>query len=212
MGLLITLSRLLERRLGNAGLVVVAVVILFLSITGAVSQSDANRSASGPASTVTSGVKASTSTTARLTTSTTVGARNGLDGYSAVSFTVTPAGDTGKKFCGLLAASPSQQATGLMNRSDLGGYDGMLFPFGNDTTASFYMANVPVALSVAWFDKDGKFVSSADMDPCKTTAANCPLYSASSPYRLAIETLKGGLGSLGITSGSTISVGSAGPC
>lgn len=95
-----------------------------------------------------------------------------------------------------------------MGRRDLAGYDAMVFPFLTDTTAQFYMRNVPVGLSIAWFTADGRFVSSTDMAPCPDQDG-CPLYGAAGAYRFAIEVLQGGLGRLGIGDGSVLNVGGA---
>ena len=111
--------------------------------------------------------------------------------------------------CALLAQSALQQEQGLMNQSNLRGYDGMLFVFPADTTVSFYMKDTPLPLSIAWFDTAGRFVSSTDMEPC-LDKPDCPTYSAAAPYRYALEVPKGGLGALSIGDGSVISVG--GPC
>ncbi|MGH9282968.1 MAG: DUF192 domain-containing protein, partial [Acidimicrobiales bacterium] len=113
-------------------------------------------------------------------------------------------------YCALLAADDTQRAKGLMGRRDLAGFDGMLFRFDQDHNGTFFMRDVPVALSIAWFDGSGAFVSATDMEPCPDDAAECPQYSAARPYRWAIETLKGGLDPLDIGPGSTIDVG--GPC
>lgn len=126
-----------------------------------------------------------------------------------MAFSVTPAGGgPAARFCALLAETAAQQARGLMGRRDLAGYDAMVFPFPDDTTAQFYMRNVPVTLSIAWFAADGRYVSSTDMAPC-ADQDGCPLYSAAGPYRYALEVLGGGLGALGIGDGATLSVGGA---
>ena len=96
-----------------------------------------------------------------------------------------------------------------MGRRDLAGYDAMVFRFAADTTSEFYMRNVPVSLSIAWFAADGRYVSSTDMAPCPDMPG-CPTYGASGPYRYALEVLQGGLGALGIGDGSVLSV--AGAC
>ncbi len=111
--------------------------------------------------------------------------------------------------CALLAQTAEQQGRGLMNQRSLSGYDGMLFLFATDTTAQFYMKDTPLPLSIAWFDSGGRFVSSADMEPC-LDRPQCPTYGASAPYRYALEVPKGGLTTLGVANGTVISVG--GPC
>lgn len=107
--------------------------------------------------------------------------------------------------CALLADTEADRQKGLMGRSDLGGYDAMIFGFDADTTATFFMRNVPVPLSIAWFDASGRFVSSADMEPCPNQDG-CPQYSAVGPYRFALEVQKGGLGRLGAGPGSMLSI------
>ena len=136
----------------------------------------------------------------------------GIPGFGEVAFRVAAAGGgppTSAEFCALLAADDVQRAKGLMGRRDLAGFDAMVFRFDQDHTGTFFMRNVPVALSIAWFDSGGAFVSATDMPPCPDQDG-CPQYAAAGPYRLAVETLKGGLEPLGIGPGSRIDVGS--PC
>jgi len=111
--------------------------------------------------------------------------------------------------CALLAETPAQQELGLMNRTDVGGYDGMLFRFSTDFTGSFYMKDTPLPLSIAFFDATGRFVSTADMTPC-IHQADCPLYNAAGAYRYALEVPQGALPRLGIGPGTRLVT--AGPC
>jgi len=111
--------------------------------------------------------------------------------------------------CALLAETGDQQARGLMNRTDLAGYDGMLFKFASDTTSSFYMKDTPLPLSIAFFDASGAFVSTADMAPC-IHMPSCPTYGAARPYRWALEVPQGALPRLAIGPGTRLVAG--GPC
>jgi uncharacterized membrane protein (UPF0127 family) len=111
--------------------------------------------------------------------------------------------------CALLAETGAQQSLGLMNRTDLAGYDGMLFKFASDTTSSFYMKDTPLPLSIAFFDASGAFVSTADMAPC-IHMASCPTYGAARPYRWALEVPQGALPRLAIGPGTRLVA--AGPC
>jgi uncharacterized membrane protein (UPF0127 family) len=111
--------------------------------------------------------------------------------------------------CALLAETAAQQELGLMNRTDVGGYDGMLFRFPTDTTVAFYMKDTPLPLSIAFFDGSGQFVSTADMAPC-IHQATCPTYGAARPYRWALEVPQGALPRLGIAPGTRLVAG--GPC
>lgn len=134
----------------------------------------------------------------------------GIAGFGEVAFHVSPGGANGSatRFCALLAESEQQRAQGLMGRKDLAGFDAMVFRFDTDSTGGFFMRDVPVALSIAWFDVGGRFVSSAEMSSCPDQDG-CPTYTPPGPYRVAVEVLKGGLGRLRIGAGSTIAVGGA---
>ncbi len=105
--------------------------------------------------------------------------------------------------CALLAETAEQQARGLMNRTDLGGYDAMLFRFSDDTTTSFWMKDTPLPLSIAFFDSTGGFVSTVDMTPC-IHQPTCPTYGAAGPYRYALEVPQGALPRLGIGPGTRL--------
>ena len=110
--------------------------------------------------------------------------------------------------CALLAETWAQQGLGLMNRTDLGGYDGMLFKFASDTNGSFYMKDTPLPLSIAFFDATGDFVSTTDMAPC-IHQPSCPTYSAARPYRWALEVPQGALPRLAIGPGTRLVTGGA---
>ncbi|HEX2062946.1 MAG TPA: DUF192 domain-containing protein, partial [Acidimicrobiales bacterium] len=116
------------------------------------------------------------------------------------------AAPTSAERCALLAESREQLARGLMGRRDLAGYDGMVFRFAGEHEGAFYMRNVPIPLSIAWFDAEGRFVSAADMAPCEDREG-CPRYFAAAPYRYAIEVPAGGLDRLGIGPGSVLELG-----
>lgn len=105
--------------------------------------------------------------------------------------------------CSLLAETPAQQARGLMTRRDLGGYASMVFRYTADVNALFYNRNVPMALTVAWFDGEGRWLGSKDLEPC-ADVEGCPTIAAPAPFRYAIEVEKGGLGRLGLGPGSQI--------
>ncbi len=111
--------------------------------------------------------------------------------------------------CALLAETAAQRQRGLMERTDLGGYDGMLFVFESDVEGGFWMKDTPMPLSIAWFDSAGRLVSTADMEPC-LGRSSCPSYAPSGPYRYALEVPQGGLAALGVGPGAVLSVG--GPC
>jgi uncharacterized membrane protein (UPF0127 family) len=85
----------------------------------------------------------------------------------------------------------------------LGGYDGMLFHYHDDTTENFWMRNTPMPLSIAYVSHDGAIVSTADMAPCGDRD-DCPNYPPAGPYRFSIEVPQGRLPALGIVDGATV--------
>jgi uncharacterized membrane protein (UPF0127 family) len=132
-----------------------------------------------------------------------------VPGFDEVAFEVSGGGPTSAgvtRHCALLASTTPQRDQGLMFRHDLAGYDGVIFKWTAPTTEQFWMKNTLLALSIAWFDQSGRFISSADMAPCPKDA-NCPLYGAAGPYTTAIEVMKGHLAGLGIGPSSSIAMG-----
>jgi len=133
----------------------------------------------------------------------------GIPGFGETAIQVVPAGGgTAGQYCALLASTEEQRAKGLMGRRDLAGFDAMVFVFDADSEGGFFMRNVPVGLSIAWFGADGRFVSATDMASCPDRD-DCPTYPPARPYRQAIEVLQGDLAKLGIGEGSVLTVGGA---
>ena len=132
------------------------------------------------------------------------------EGFTAVTLRVTGADGTVHESCVLLADDDAKRARGLMDVDNLGGYDGMIFRFDSPIEAMFYMYRTRLPLSIAFFDRDGRYVSASDMPPCTATRArDCPVYGAARPYTDALEVPQGGLGALGVAAGSRIDVGGA---
>lgn len=77
------------------------------------------------------------------------------------------------------------------------GIDGMIFVYGEASTATFHMLNTPIALDVWWFDEDGYLLGSAGMEPC--AAEPCTDYRSPGAVMWVLETPLGeyefGLGS-----------------
>jgi uncharacterized membrane protein (UPF0127 family) len=112
------------------------------------------------------------------------------------------------EWCLLLAATGEDRSRGLMDAPDagLGGYDGMLFAWDDDTTGRFHMLDTEVPLSIAWFDDEGAFVSATDMDPCPPDVRPCPTFGAEGPYRYALEVARGGFGGAAVGPGWRLDV------
>ena len=129
-----------------------------------------------------------------------------LDGFGEVAIAITNPDGSVKGWCVLLAETEEQRQQGLMEVTDFGGYEGMLFVWNVDSASSFYMRNTPTPLSIAWVDAEGELVSTVDMEPC-ADVDTCPLYASEGNYRFALEVPKGKLGSVGLTEGATMRVG-----
>lgn len=130
------------------------------------------------------------------------GGRRPFGGFGEVAFRFAP----GRPGCALLATSPPQWARGLMGRRDLGGYDAMVFDFGEEVTAPFWMRRTPLALTVGFFAADGRFLGARDMAPCGDRP-DCPRYDPPAPYRYAVEVPRGGLRRLGVGAGTRLVLG-----
>jgi uncharacterized membrane protein (UPF0127 family) len=129
-----------------------------------------------------------------------------FDGFGEVAIAIKGPDGEVTGWCLLLADSDTQRQRGLMEVTDLQGFDGMIFVWDQDSDSSFYMRNTPTPLSIGWVDAEGELVSTADMEPC-ADVEGCPLYPAEGPYRFAIEVPEGGLDDLGLVEGSTLTVG-----
>ncbi len=96
----------------------------------------------------------------------------------------------------LVADTPAERERGLMDRDDLGDADGMLFVWGADVDAPFYMFQTRISLDIGWFGPDGEPIDATTMDPCPAARPeDCPIYQASGRYRYALEVPAGELGS-----------------
>jgi uncharacterized membrane protein (UPF0127 family) len=98
-----------------------------------------------------------------------------------------------------IADTPDERAIGLMNRESLPDDGGMLFDFGADVQAGFWMKNTLIPLSIAFIDKDGVIVHIEDMEPQTEE-----LHYSPSLYRYAIEVNQGWYADNGITAGDTV--------
>lgn len=131
--------------------------------------------------------------------------RRPLAGFGEVTFRITHPNGTVTDGVALLADDGASRSQGLMEQTDLRGYDAMVFRFPLPSEGGFYMRNTRIPLSIAFFDAGGRFVSSADMQPCPDDVEDCPSYFAEGPYVHAIEVAQGDLPGLGIGPGSTLS-------
>jgi uncharacterized membrane protein (UPF0127 family) len=95
-----------------------------------------------------------------------------------------------------VARTEAQRERGLMERTNLGPRDGMLFVFEKDDHLSFWMKNTPTPLSIAFLSAEGKVVQIEDMEPFSESVVRSRLSA-----RYALEMRKGAFAELGIREG-----------
>ncbi len=86
-----------------------------------------------------------------------------------------------------IADSPQKQAQGLMNRKSLNKNSGMLFIFPNESIRSFWMKNTLMDLSIGFFNKDKKLVSTFEMKVPSLLEKSPPSYSSEKLAMYALE-------------------------
>ncbi len=101
-----------------------------------------------------------------------------------------------------VADTDAERAKGLMNVTHLAADRGMAFVFPSPTTATFWMKDTMIPLSIA-FVAGGRILALRDMTPC--SADPCATYDAGgSPYTLAIEANAGYFTKKGISVGDRV--------
>ncbi len=98
-----------------------------------------------------------------------------------------------------LALTPEQREIGLMNRTDLGPYQGMLFVFDAPAKQCFWMKNTLIPLSVAFIANDGTIVNIDEMKP-QTLDPHC----SAQPVRFVLEMSQGWFAKRGMKAGSKL--------
>lgn len=110
----------------------------------------------------------------------------------------SPSGYTREVFVEI-ADEPAEQAKGLMFRESLLDDHGMLFVFGAMRPRSFWMKNTLIPLDIIYFDADGQFVSTVQMQPCKKDP--CKNYPSAGSAQFALEVPAGYVGKYGVGPG-----------
>jgi uncharacterized membrane protein (UPF0127 family) len=95
-----------------------------------------------------------------------------------------------------LAVTPSQQATGMMWRTEMPGNEGMLFVNSDDQIRCFWMKNTLIPLTIAYLTADGTIINLADMQP-RSEQSHC----SAKPARFALEMRQGWFAKRGIQAG-----------
>ena len=88
------------------------------------------------------------------------GQRHPESGLEVVPLTVTSANGV-HRFQVEVAASPREQAQGLMFRTEMGADEGMIFPRQPASVASFWMKNTVIPLDIIFIGSDGRILNIA---------------------------------------------------
>lgn len=129
----------------------------------------------------------------------------GFEPFGALSVTTAVDG-ADVELCLLLADTLASRQRGLMEVTDLGPYDGMLFAYEGTSTGGYWMRNTPMPLSIAWIAPDGEVVATADMEPCLDPDETCPDHVPGAAYRWAVEVPQGELPAVGLDEGMVADV------
>ncbi len=97
-----------------------------------------------------------------------------------------------------VADTPEERQRGLMFRESLPPDQGMLFDFGGETQAGFWMKDPKVPLSIAFISAAGVVLDIQDMAPLTTNLH----YPPQGTYAFAVEANQGWFASHGVAAGS----------
>ncbi len=122
-----------------------------------------------------------------------------VSGLRVVPLTVT-SGNRKHVFNVEVAATPLEQAKGLMFRTEMGPDEGMIFPRSDNAQASFWMKNTPLPLDIIFIGPDGRI---------SNIAANTVPYSLDSVSSVGVasgvlELNAGRAAELGIAAGNKV--------
>ena len=98
-----------------------------------------------------------------------------------------------------LAVTQTQQAVGMMMRTEMGANEGMLFVNSDSSRRCFWMRNTLLPLSIAFISEDGSIVNIAEMQP-RSEESHCSTH----PVRYALEMNKGWFAKRGLQAGSKL--------
>lgn len=99
-----------------------------------------------------------------------------------------------------LAASPEAQARGLMFRTELSDFEGMIFPSGTPQPRSFWMKNTPLSLDIIFIGPDGRIINiAADTVPYSLESVR-----SVGPASAVLELRAGRAKALGIVPGDRV--------
>ena len=98
-----------------------------------------------------------------------------------------------------IADTRTEQARGLMERTELAEDAGMLFILESDQSPGFYMENTLIPLSIAFMDSEGRIMDIQDMQPLDETR-----HYPAAPAQYALEVNQGFFAERGVQVGDTV--------
>lgn len=120
-------------------------------------------------------------------------------GLKIVDATVT----TAKERIGFaveVADTPQAQARGLMFRTELNEFAGMIFPYKSPQILGFWMKNTPLPLDIIFIDEDGRIINIA----AETTPYSLDSVYSERPAMAVLEIAGGRAAELGIKPGDKV--------
>ena len=109
----------------------------------------------------------------------------------------------GHHFSVEIAATPAEQAHGLMDRTSMPADHGMLFVFPQAQPLTFWMKDTLIPLDMLFFDEAHRLVTvRADVPPCQSDP--CPTYASTAPARYVLELNAGTAAKLDLHKGDVI--------
>ena len=103
-----------------------------------------------------------------------------------------------------IADTDTARERGLKGVRRLAGDAGMAFLFDRPSTASFWMKDTLVPLSIAFWGRNGRIIEVRDMAPCG--ADPCPTYRPDRPFVGALEVNRGFFAGHGVRVGDRVAI------
>lgn len=101
-----------------------------------------------------------------------------------------------------LALSLREMQRGLMERTNLGADEGMVFIYGEPQQMSFWMRNTPTALDIGFFDAEGVLKEVYPLYPYDET----PVQSRGTALKYAVEMNQGWFKANGLRAGARLNL------
>lgn len=123
-------------------------------------------------------------------------------GLAITTVTVKPSGGKPRRYRVEIAATPAQQAKGMMFRTVMPRDTGMIFPMNPPRFASFWMENTYLPLDIIFIAADGRVLNIAQGEP----KSRAQLYS-SGPAAAVLELNAGEAARIGLEPGDMVEGG-----